>query len=231
MAREHVLIVEDEEDIQELIVYNLSREGFRTSIAGSGEDAVKKARAERIDLVILDLMLPGIDGLDVCKLLKKEEKTQSIPIIMLTAKGEESDIITGLELGADDYIVKPFSPKVLVARIKTVLRRKSAEPVDDSVPILIHDLAIHPGRREVLVKKRPVELTNMEFRVLHLLAGKPGWVFSRYQIVEGVRGDNYPVTDRSVDVLIVGLRKKLGLAGEYIETVRGVGYRFKEQAT
>jgi two-component system phosphate regulon response regulator PhoB len=148
---------------------------------------------------------------------------------MLTAKGEESDIVTGLELGADDYIVKPFSPKILVARIKTVLRRKSAEPVDDSQPILIHDLAIHPGRREVLFKKRPVELTNMEFRVLHLLAGKPGWVFSRYQIVEGVRGDNYPVTDRSVDVLIVGLRKKLGAAGDYIETVRGVGYRFREQ--
>jgi two-component system phosphate regulon response regulator PhoB len=229
MAREHILIVEDEEEIQELIAYNLSREGFRTSIAGSGEDALKKVRSERIDVVILDLMLPGMDGLDVCKALKKEEKTASIPVLMLTAKGEESDIVTGLELGADDYIVKPFSPKVLVARIKTVLRRKSAEPVDDSQPVVIHDLSIHPGRREVLFKKRAVELTNMEFRVLHLLAGKPGWVFSRYQIVEGVRGDNYPVTDRSVDVLIVGLRKKLGVAGDYIETVRGVGYRFREQ--
>jgi two-component system phosphate regulon response regulator PhoB len=155
----------------------------------------------------------------------------AIPVIMLTAKGEESDIVAGLELGADDYIVKPFSPKILVARIKTVLRRKSAEPFDESQPILIHDLSIHPGRREVLLKKHPVELTNMEFRVLHFLAGRPGWVFSRYQIVEGVRGDNYPVTDRSVDVLIVGLRKKLGAAADYIETVRGVGYRFKEQAT
>jgi two-component system, OmpR family, alkaline phosphatase synthesis response regulator PhoP len=231
MAREYILIVEDEEDIRELIAYNLSKEGFRTIGAVSGEDALKKARSERVDCVILDLMLPGMDGLDVCRALKKEEKTASIPVVMLTAKGEESDIVTGLELGADDYIVKPFSPKVLVARIKTVLRRKSAEPVDDSMPILIHDIAIHPGRREVLVKKRPVELTNMEFRVLHLLAGKPGWVFSRYQIVEGVRGDNYPVTDRSVDVLIVGLRKKLGAAGDYIETVRGVGYRFKEKAT
>lgn len=231
MPREHVLIVEDEENIQELIEYNLSREGFRTSIAGSGEDALKKARSERIDLVLLDLMLPGMDGLDVCRALKKEEKTAAIPVIMLTAKGEESDIVTGLELGADDYIVKPFSPKVLVARIKTVLRRKSAGPVDESKPILIHDLAIHPGRREVLYKNKAVELTNMEFRVLHLLAGRPGWVFSRYQIVEGVRGDNYPVTDRSVDVLIVGLRKKLGAAGDYIETVRGVGYRFREQGT
>ena len=230
MAREHILIVEDEEEIQELVAYNLSREGFRTSIAGSGEDALKKVRSERFDLVILDLMLPGMDGLDVCRALKKEEKTMAIPVIMLTAKGEESDIVTGLELGADDYIVKPFSPKILVARIKTVLRRKSAEPFDESQPILIHDLSIHPGRREVLIKKHPVELTNMEFRVLHFLAGRPGWVFSRYQIVEGVRGDNYPVTDRSVDVLIVGLRKKLGAAGDYIETVRGVGYRFKEQA-
>ena len=231
MAREHILIVEDEEEIQELVAYNLSREGFRTSIAGSGEDALKKVRSERFDLVVLDLMLPGMDGLDVCRALKKEEKTMAIPVIMLTAKGEESDIVTGLELGADDYIVKPFSPKILVARIKTVLRRKSAEPFDESQPILIHDLSIHPGRREVLLKKHPVELTNMEFRVLHFLAGRPGWVFSRYQIVEGVRGDNYPVTDRSVDVLIVGLRKKLGAAADYIETVRGVGYRFKEQAT
>jgi two-component system alkaline phosphatase synthesis response regulator PhoP len=229
MSREHVLIVEDEEEIQELVAYNLSREGFRTSVAGSGEDALKKVRAEHFDLVVLDLMLPGMDGLDVCRALKKEEKTMAIPVIMLTAKGEESDIVAGLELGADDYIVKPFSPKVLVARIKTVLRRKSAEPVDESQPILIHDFVIHPGRREVLVKKHPVELTNMEFRVLHFLAGRPGWVFSRYQIVEGVRGDNYPVTDRSVDVLIVGLRKKLGAAGNYIETVRGVGYRFREQ--
>ena len=138
-------------------------------------------------------------------------------------------VVAGLELGADDYVVKPFSPKILMARIKTVLRRKSAEPVDESQPLHIHDLTVHPGRREVLLGKKPVELTNMEFRVLHLLAAKPGWVFSRYQIVEGVRGDNYPVTDRSVDVLIVGLRKKLGAAGDYVETVRGVGYRFKEQ--
>ncbi len=228
MAHESILIVEDEDDIRELIAYNLTKEGYRPHGALSGEDAIKKARAERYDLIILDLMLPGIDGLDVCRTLKKDAKTQTIPVIMLTAKGEESDMVSGLELGADDYIVKPFSPRVLIARIKTVLRRKSAEPIDPNASISIHDLAIHPGRREVLVGKRSVELTNMEFRVLHLLASRPGWVFSRYQIVEGVRGDNYPVTDRSVDVLIVGLRKKLGDAGEYIETVRGAGYRFKE---
>ncbi len=230
MARERILVVEDEEEIQELIAYNLNKEGFKTIAALSGEDALKKARAEKLDLVLLDLMLPGMDGLDVCRALKKGEKTQTIPVVMLTAKGEESDIVSGLELGADDYIVKPFSPKILVARIKTVLRRKRAETVDDSLPLTIHNITIHPGRREVLIAGKAVELTNMEFRVLHFLAGRPGWVFSRYQIVEGVRGDNYPVTDRSVDVLIVGLRRKLGEAGDYIETVRGVGYRFKEEA-
>jgi two-component system alkaline phosphatase synthesis response regulator PhoP len=230
MAREHVLVIEDDEDIQQLIVYNLSKDGFRATGAVTGEDGLKKARQDHFDCVILDIMLPGMDGLDVCKSLKKEEKTRNVPVIMLTAKGEETDIVTGLELGADDYIVKPFSPKVLVARIRNVLRRKSAEPIDQSAPLTIHDITIHPGRREVLIGKKSVELTNMEFMVLHLLASRPGWVFSRYQIVEGVRGDNYPVTDRSVDVLIVGLRKKLCEAGSYIETVRGAGYRFKEEA-
>jgi two-component system phosphate regulon response regulator PhoB len=230
MAKERILIIEDDEDIQELIVYNLTKDGFRTLSATTGEDGLTKARMEPVDLIVLDLMLPGMDGLDVCRALKKDGKTAAVPVIILTAKGEEPDVVAGLELGADDYVVKPFSPKILVARIKTVLRRKAAEPVDESQPLHVHDLTVHPGRREVLLGKKLVELTNMEFRVLHLLAAKPGWVFSRYQIVEGVRGDNYPVTDRSVDVLIVGLRKKLGAAGDYIETVRGVGYRFKEQA-
>jgi len=229
MSKEHVLVVEDDEDIQELIIYNLSKEGFRVTGVLSGEDALRKARSEHFDVIVLDIMLPGMDGLDVCKALKKDDKTQFVPVIMLTAKGEESDVVTGLELGADDYIVKPFSPKILIARIRTILRRKSAEPIDAEAPVAIHNVTIHPGRREVLIGKKPVELTNMEFRVLHLLASRPGWVFSRYQIVEGVRGDNYPVTDRSVDVLVVGLRKKLGDAGEYIETVRGAGYRFREE--
>ena len=228
MARETVLIVEDEEEIQELLQYNLSKDGFHGVGVLSGEDAIKKARAEHFDCILLDLMLPGMDGLDVCRALKKDDKTRTIPIIMLTAKGEEPDIVTGLELGADDYIVKPFSPKVLIARLKTVLRRKSAEPVDESAPLQVHGMHIHPGRREVLFKNKTIELTNMEFQLLHFLASRPGWVFSRYQIVEGVRGDNYPVTDRSVDVMIVGLRKKLGDAGQFIETVRGAGYRFKE---
>jgi two-component system, OmpR family, alkaline phosphatase synthesis response regulator PhoP len=228
MSHEHILIVEDEEDIQELIRYNLSKDGYHTTGALSGEDALKKMARESFDLVVLDLMLPGMDGLDVCRALKKKDKTQLIPIIILTAKGEESDVVTGLELGADDYIIKPFSPKILAARIKSVLRRKSAEHIDESQPLIVRGLEIHPGRREVRFNNSPIELTNMEFQVLHFLAARPGWVFSRYQIVEGVRGVDYPVTDRAVDVMIVGLRKKLGEAGAFIETVRGVGYRFKE---
>jgi two-component system phosphate regulon response regulator PhoB len=228
MPHERIFIIEDDEDIQELIRYNLSKEGFHTIAALSGEDGLKKIKKDPADLLILDLMLPGMDGLEVCRILKKDEKMQHIPIIILSAKGEESDVVTGLELGADDYIVKPFSPNILIARIKSVLRRKSAEPVDSTHPLIIHDLEIHPGRREVLFKKNSIILTNLEFQVLFFLANKPGWVFSRYQIVEGVRGDNYPVTDRAVDVLIVSLRKKLGEAGSYIETVRGVGYKFKE---
>jgi two-component system alkaline phosphatase synthesis response regulator PhoP len=177
---------------------------------------------------LLDLMLPGVDGLEVCKTLKRDAKTEHIPIIMMTAKGEESDVVAGLELGADDYITKPFSPKVLIARVRAVLRRKTRETTDETATVKVHELMIHPGRHEVLVKNKPVPLTLTEFRILHLLARRPGWAFTRYQIVEGIQGDPRTVTDRSVDVQIVGLRKKLGAAGQWIETVRGVGYRFKE---
>jgi len=227
MAKETILAVDDEEDILELIRYNLSKEGYKVSQALSGEDVLKIARSGMIDLILLDLMLPGIDGLDVCKILKADQKTQHIPVIMLTAKGEESDIVTGLEVGADDYITKPFSPKVLIARVRSVLRRKS-KTVSEEATVKIKELVIYPGRHEVLVNGNPVDLTFTEFKVLHFLSKRPGWVFTRYQIVDAVRGDDYPVTERSVDVQIVGLRKKLGLCGKYIETVRGVGYRFKE---
>ncbi|MFH1491090.1 MAG: response regulator transcription factor, partial [Pseudomonadota bacterium] len=172
--------------------------------------------------------LPGIDGLEVARSLKNDKRTEDIPIIMLTAKGEEADVVTGLELGADDYVTKPFSPRVLVARVKAVLRRHTKKIPEDASVLNIHELRIHPGRREVLVKGKPVSLTFSEFGILHYLAGRPGWVFTRTQIVDAVKGDDYPVTDRSVDVQVVGLRKKLGRAGEYIETVRGVGYRFRE---
>jgi two-component system phosphate regulon response regulator PhoB len=228
MAKEKILVVDDEEDILELVRYNLSREGYDITCTTSGEKTLALVKADPPQLIILDLMLPGIDGLGVAKDLKSNDRTKQIPIIMLTAKGEEADVVTGLELGADDYITKPFSPRILTARVRAVLRRGTSDPVNTTNKIYIHDLAIHPGRREVLVHGRRVDLTYTEFQVLYYLAQRPGWVYTRAQIVDAVRGDNYPVTDRSVDVQIVGLRKKLGESGRLIETVRGVGYRFKE---
>lgn len=228
MAKQKILIVDDEEDILELLRFNLTREGYHVIPATTGEETLRLASTETPDLILLDLMLPGIDGLAVAKHLKNDEKTRDIPIIMLTAKGEEADIVTGLELGADDYITKPFSPRVLVARVRSVLRRRKKEPIKNGSVYRIHDLVIHPGRREVWVKDQSVELTFSEFGILNFLVKRPGWVFTRSQIVDAVRGDDYYVTDRSVDVQIVGLRKKLGPAGKYIETVRGVGYRFKD---
>ncbi len=179
-------------------------------------------------------MLPGVDGLEVCRKLKSDPKTQEIPVVMLTAKGGEADIVAGLELGADDYVTKPFSPRVLTARVKAVLRRDQAEDGDGQATIKISDLVIHPGRHQVLVAERPVDLTASEFRILLFMARKPGWVFTRQQIVDAAQGDDVYVnerfvTDRSVDVHIVSLRRKLGPCGGYIDTVRGVGYRLKDE--
>jgi two-component system, OmpR family, alkaline phosphatase synthesis response regulator PhoP len=227
VAREKILVVDDEEDILELVRYNLSKERYHVSSSLSGEIALQKAREEHPDLILLDLMLPGLDGLSVCRELKRDPAIGNTPIIMLTAKGEDADIVVGLELGADDYIVKPFSPRVLQARIKAVLRRREHDEADDAL-IRIHDLSIYPARHEVLLKGIPIVLTTTEFRILHFLARRPGWVFSREKIINAVKGEDYAVTDRSVDVQIVGLRKKLGSAGECIQTVRGVGYKFKE---
>ena len=228
MRKEKILVVDDEEDIIELVRFNLSREGFSVISAATGEKALEIVGKEVPDLIVLDLMLPGVDGLDVARILKGDNITKNIPIVMLTAKGEEADVVTGLELGADDYITKPFSPRVLVARVKAVLRRQNKEAQDEKTIIRIHDLVIHPGRHEVLIDEKPVQLTFTEFGILNFLVRRPGWVFTRSQIVDAVRGDDYYVTDRSVDVQIVGLRKKLGPSGQYIETVRGVGYRFRE---
>jgi two-component system phosphate regulon response regulator PhoB len=228
MASHRILVVDDEEDLLELIRYNLTKEGYRVDCVGSGEQAIAAARTTVPDLIVLDLLLPNVDGLDVCKQLKSDPKTQHVPIVMLTAKSEEADVVTGLELGADDYITKPFSPRVLLARIRSVLRRRAKPTSDDPGAIRIHDNVIHPGRHEVLIGGKPLDLTFTEFRLLHFLARKPGWAFSRNQIVDAVKGEDYPVTERSVDVQVVGLRKKLGQLGGYIETVRGVGYRFKE---
>jgi len=228
MTKKQILAVDDEEDILELVQFNLTKEGYQVFCAASGDEALKLANTHLPDLIVLDLMLPDIDGLEITKILKGEPATKDIPIVMLTAKGEEADIVIGLELGADDYITKPFSPRILIARVRAVLRRKTKGQSDDALPTKIHNITIHPGRREVLVDGDPVQLTFTEFGILEFLARRPGWVFTRFQIVDAIRGDDYPVTDRSVDVQIVGLRKKLGPAGKYIETVRGVGYRFKE---
>jgi len=227
MANESILVIEDEEDIAELIRFNLTKDGYRVAWAETGEQGLSRIEHDPPDLVLLDLMLPGVHGLEVCRRLKSDRRTASLPIVIVSARGDESDVVTGLELGAEDYVTKPFSPRVLLARVRAVLRRKRAEPVDKDSPITRDGLRIHPGRREVHLEGRSIELTNSEFRILHLLAARPGWVFTRYQIVDGIRGENYPVTERSVDVLMVGLRKKLGTRGGLIETVRGVGYRFK----
>lgn len=229
MAQEKILLVDDEEDILELLAYNLKREGYQTVGVTTGEAALKKIETDTPDLMILDLMLPGIDGLEITRILKSKPKTARIPIIMLSAKGEESDVVAGLELGADDYITKPFSPRILIARVKAMIRRE-AIPLDDSDDVItVHNCMIHPGRREVTIEGRSIELTYTEFQVLYYLARRPGWVATRTQIVDAVRGTDYFVTDRSVDVQIVGLRKKLGTWGKNIETVRSVGYRLKEQ--
>ena len=224
----NILIVEDDPDIKELITFNLSNQGHQVFEANNGEIGIEKARKKIPDLILLDLMLPGIQGLDVCRIIKADQETKDIPIIMVTAMGQEEDIVKGLETGADDYITKPFSIKVLLARVSAVLRRSFEEYDQDSdKSLLINGISIKPRLREVRVKDKVIDnLTFSEFQILYLLAGHPGWVFTRYQIIDKIRGDNYPVTDRSVDFQIVGLRKKLGGAGKLIRTVRGVGYRF-----
>jgi two-component system phosphate regulon response regulator PhoB len=223
-----ILVIEDEESIRELIRYNLQREGWRVVDVRTGEEGLASLRSISTDIILLDLMLPGLDGLEVCRRLKRDPATAGIPVVMLTARGEESDVVAGLELGADDYVTKPFSPKVLVARIKAVLRRRQEPEAIRGELIRTGRVVIHRGKREVRVDDNPVDLTFSEFELLSLLASRPGWVFTRDRIVEAVRGDDYHVTDRAVDVQVVGLRRKLGAAGSLIETVRGVGYRFRE---
>jgi two-component system phosphate regulon response regulator PhoB len=229
MSQFHILVVDDEPDLLELVHYTLSRAGYQVCCVKSGEEALTQVQTRPPDLIVLDLMLPGMDGLEICQRLKREPQTATIPIVMLTARDEEADVVTGLELGADDYLTKPFSPRVLSAHVKAVLRRQQvAEDRDREAAIVVHgDLVIHPGHHEVLVGNQPVTLTPTEFRILQLLALRPGWVFSRYQIVDSARGDDAGVTERSVDVHIAALRRKLGTSASIIETVRGVGYRLR----
>jgi two-component system phosphate regulon response regulator PhoB len=228
VAHENILVIEDDKDIQELLMYNLGREGYAVELASSGEIGLEMARAKLPDLILLDLMLPGVDGLEICRILRKGDQTRQIPIIMLTAKSEDVDMVTGLELGADDYIVKPFSPKVLIARIRNVLRHAAKNTADDEPVTRMGNLIVDVGRHEVRAGEQVFDLTPTEFSILLCLGRRPGWVFSRYQIVNEVRGEDTIITDRAVDVQIAGLRKKLGEYGHYVETVRGVGYRFKE---
>ncbi len=230
MARESILLVEDEHDIRELLKFHLERENLAVEAYEKGEDALASLKTHGVSLVLLDLMLPGIDGLEVCRRLKAQPETRDIPIIMLTAKDSEADIVAGLEMGAADYVCKPFSPRVLMARIRAVLRRPAADVLTDTAgpAITIGPLTIDPARHKVEIKGKEVPLTFTEFRILRLLAESPGRAFSRAQIVDHVRGESYSVTERIVDVQMVSLRKKLGNLGDWIETVRGVGYRFRE---
>jgi DNA-binding response OmpR family regulator len=233
MGKINVLVVEDEADIQQLVSYNLIRAGFHVTCADSGEEAMERLRAEDIDCVLLDLMLPGMSGVDVCTAIRKVESSSdmSLPIIMLTAKGEEEDVVAGLECGADDYITKPFSPKVLVARIKAVIKRVVSSQNESNEArggiVAVDGLEIDKRRHEVKLDGVEVLLTTTEFSILILLAGKPGWVFTRQQIIDSVRGYDFLITPRAIDVQIFGLRKKMGSYGTNIETVRGIGYRYK----
>jgi two-component system phosphate regulon response regulator PhoB len=232
MDKYDILVVEDDQDIQQLVSYNLIRAGFNVTCADTGEEGLDLLDREHFDTIILDLMLPGKSGLEVCRIVRQLKDSKSIPIIMLTAKGEEEDIVAGLESGADDYVTKPFSPKVLIARIQAVLRRglqeQTAGSETGSDPITIHSLTIDPGRHEVLCNGEPIQLTNTEFSILLQLATRPGWVFTRQQMIDQARGYDFLITPRAIDVQIFGLRKKLGSIGHYIETVRGVGYRIKD---
>ncbi len=226
MGKETILLIEDDESIQELVRYHLCREGYQVFSASSAAEALELVNKEVPDLILLDLMLPDLDGLSLCKVLRGQPETREIPIVMLTAKDAESDMVAGLEVGADDYIVKPFSPRVLIARLRAVLRRKRLD--GESIALQFGNLFLHPGQHEVRVGDDRIELTHTQFRILQLLMQRPGWVFTRYQIVEAIQGQGYAVTERTVDVQMVALRKKLGSASRYLATVRGVGYRLKE---
>ncbi|MBI4308707.1 MAG: response regulator transcription factor [Candidatus Omnitrophica bacterium] len=228
--KKRILVIEDDRDISELICYNLARDGYDVSLVFDGLQAFDFAAKIRPDLIILDLMLPGMDGLDICRQLKSDDQLKSIPVIMLTAKSEEADMIVGLQMGADDYIAKPFSPRVLAARIKAMMRRYyKAEPLNAADHERVYgDLTIDLLKRKVTYQGNSLEFTAMEFNILEFLSRSPGRVYTREQILDVVWKDGKFIVDRAVDVHVRGLRKKLGKARHYIETVRGTGYRFKE---
>lgn len=228
MAREKIIAIEDEADILEVIQYNLKREGYKVVTSTDGDDGLGKVRKEAPDLVLLDLMLPGLDGIEVCRHLKQDPVTRPIPIIMVTAKGEEADVVLGLGVGADDYIIKPFSPKELVARVKAVLRRGPLREDVAGERLVRGDVVIDSSRHEVFVAGKPVVFTPTELRLLHFLASHPGRVFTRDHLLSRVIGADAIVIDRNIDVHIRSIRKQVGEQRDLIETIRGVGYRFRD---
>jgi two-component system phosphate regulon response regulator PhoB len=229
MKRETIVVIEDETDILDVIEYNLAREGFKVRTFRDGEDGLEGVRRSAPDLVLLDLMLPGLDGIEVCRRLKQDPVTRSIPIVMVTAKGEESDAVLGLGVGADDYVRKPFSPKELVARVSAVLRRGALKADGQASERIVRGgLVIDAGRHEVKVDGERVKFTATELRLLHFLASHPGRVFARDHLLSRVIGEDAVVLDRNIDVHIGALRKKLGPYRDWVETVRGVGYRFTD---
>ena len=231
MSKPHVLIVEDEPDIADLIRFHCDREGMDAEVIGAGKPAVEAIRKNPPDVVILDLMLPDVGGIEICRRLKQWPETREIPVVMVTAKGEESDVVTGLEIGADDYIVKPFSPRVLMARVRAVLRRRAELqeiPVDNRLERIDGRLVIDPDRHVITIDAKPADLTVTEFGILNHLAQRPGFVRTRDQIIAAVHGRNVVLSSRTIDVHVTALRKKLGSLAGCVETVRGIGYRFCE---
>ncbi len=229
MAKERILVIEDEDDLLEVMTYNLKREGFEIRSTGSGLDGLRRARQDGADLVLLDLMLPDVDGLEICRRLRRDPLTARLPVIIVTAKGEESDIVLGLGVGADDYIPKPFSPRELVARVKAVLRR--GPPRGEEGPperVVRGPLTIDVSRHEATLSGDPVNLTATEFKLLHFLAAHPGRVFTRDQLLRRVMGEHVVLVDRNIDVHVRSIRQKLGEGRTLLETVRGVGYRFRD---
>jgi len=230
MSKKKILIIEDDADIRNLIRLNLTREGYDVASAEDGEDGLRLARKDQFDLMILDLMLPNMNGLDVCRAVRADEKLRGTGILIVTANDDEADIVTGLELGADDYLVKPFNVRVLTARVRAVLRRQSGLPAhEDDKPIVAGPLKIDVRRHEVLVNGKKVDLTLAEFRILENLAKQTGRVLTRNQLLDIALGQDHFVLDRTIDVHVSALRRKLGDAADCLETVRGVGYRLKEK--
>jgi len=233
LSAERILIIEDDLEIQEMLKYAFQRENWKLIQVSTGEEGIKALNSKGADCVILDIMLPGMDGLKTLKKIRDDKNFQSLPVIMCTARGEESDIISGLELGADDYVVKPYSPRVLAARIRAGLRRRETLPAqgeESNKKFFQHGkLSIDIDRHTVLLDKTSLDLFPTEFAILAQFMSRPDIVFSRQKLITAIRGSDYPVTDRSIDVQIMGLRKKLGSAGDMIETIRGIGYRFKTE--